>query len=143
MLVIPIYLDPEPQKKTKFRRCGNKVFTYDPSSRYIERLQWQIRAHQQPELYMGPVEIDLTFFLTIPKATSKVKRRLMNNGSIKHIIRPDLDNLAYAVTNAMKGIIYRDDSQIVSSRYRKFYGDQPRIVIKIRDVVDQIFTPDC
>lgn len=143
MLIIPVYLTPEPQKQTKFRNCNGKVFTYDPSHAYIERLQWQIKSHAPSELYVGPVEVDITFFLSIPKATSKIKRRLMNNGTIKHIIRPDLDNLAYAVTNAMKGIIYRDDSQIVGSRYRKFYGDEPRIVIKIRDVVDQILSVDC
>lgn len=53
---------------------------------------------------------------------------------IKHISKPDLDNLAYLVTNAMKGIIYQDDSQIVEKYERKQYGLDPRIVIEIRDL---------
>lgn len=142
MLTIPIHLDPKPQIKTKFTRKG-WAYTPKEAINYIERLQWQIRPYAPSAVYMGPVEVDLTFFLPIPKATSKVSRRMMNNGTIFHIIRPDLDNLAYTVTNAMKGIIYDDDSQIVSCRYRKFYGDQPRIVIKIKDFIDEIFTPDC
>lgn len=141
MLIMTVHIEPEPQKQTKFRICNGRVFTYDPSSSYIEKLQWQLKHYAPPSVYMGPVEVDLTFFLPIPKATSKVRRRLMNNGTIKHIVRPDLDNLAYAVTNAMKGIIYHDDSQVCSSRYRKFYGDEPKIVIKVRDLVDQVFAP--
>jgi Holliday junction resolvase RusA-like endonuclease len=53
---------------------------------------------------------------------------------IKHITRPDVDNLAYIVTNAMKGIIYKDDSQIVEKHERKQYGIDPRLVVEIRDL---------
>ena len=143
MLIFTVNLDPEPQKKTRFKSVNGKHWAYDPTATYISRLKWQIQAYQSSELYMGPIEIDLTFFLPIPVGTSKVKRRLMNNGTIYHIKRPDQDNLAYPVVNAMKGIIYDDDSQVVSARYRKFYSDQPRIVVKVRDLVGQIFTPDC
>jgi Holliday junction resolvase RusA-like endonuclease len=34
----------------------------------------------------------------------------------------------------MKGIIYKDDSQIVKKTEEKMYSDDPRIVVKVLDL---------
>jgi Holliday junction resolvase RusA-like endonuclease len=36
----------------------------------------------------------------------------------------------------MKGVVYKDDSQIVELLVRKSYGDPPRVVIGIREVLN-------
>lgn len=49
----------------------------------------------------------------------------------------DWDNLAKGVCDAMKGIAFHNDHQIVDGRARKFYaaiGERPRTVISIREV---------
>jgi Holliday junction resolvase RusA-like endonuclease len=93
-----------------------------------------IRPYAPKEIITGPVAVSYSFYLPIPKSTSRVKTGQMDRNMIKHISKPDLDNLAYLVTNAMKGIIYRDDSQIVEKCERKQYGIDPRIVVEIRDL---------
>lgn len=45
--------------------------------------------------------------------------------------RPDFDNLAYLVTNALKGIVYVDDSQVVDCHIRKRYSQNPRTLIYV------------
>lgn len=50
------------------------------------------------------------------------------------IVRPDLDNYCKAVLDALNGIFWVDDSQIVTLMSRKRYGDEPRIAVEIREV---------
>jgi len=83
---------------------------------------------------MGPIELHLTFYMPIPKQVKGTERQARLNNAYKHFIRPDIDNLAYIVTNAMKGIVYKDDSQICIMRLEKLYGDSPKTVIKVMEV---------
>jgi len=55
------------------------------------------------------------------------------------VTKPDLDNLAYAVTNALKGVVYKDDSQVVQMTAVKTYtnGFEPHTAIKISTLEDK------
>jgi Holliday junction resolvase RusA-like endonuclease len=47
----------------------------------------------------------------------------------------DLDNLSKAVLDAMNGIVYEDDKQIVDLRLRKFYSkESPGLTVKVYPV---------
>lgn len=120
---------PIPQKQTRFLRSSG--MTYNPSQKDIEKFQWQIRPHAPETPLEGPIEMHLTFYLPIPKSESGRRKMQMKNQIILPVKKPDFDNLAYLVTNAMKQIIYRDDSQITDCIIRKRYSDRPRTVIKI------------
>jgi Holliday junction resolvase RusA-like endonuclease len=45
---------------------------------------------------------------------------------------PDTDKLARAVGDALKGILWVDDSRIVSLEAHKFYGDPARVEVVVR-----------
>lgn len=64
--------------------------------------------------YQGAVEVTLIF--TLP-----TKRRV------------DLDNLSKNVCDAMRGIVYADDSQIVHLCIRKQYSNPPGVAVVIRE----------
>ena len=139
MLLFTVHLKPEPQKQTKFGSYKGRVFTYNPSQAYINKIIWQVKAYAPKEPILGAVELSLFFFLPIPKATTIPKKNQMIAGKIMHVKRPDFDNLAYLITNACKGIIYKDDSQIVRGIISKMYSHEPRIVVKVRELADTIF----
>lgn len=125
---------PVPQKQTRFiRRTG---IAYNPSSKDIQQFQWQIRPYAPTEPLPGPIEMHLTFYLPIPKSTTGIKRIQMLNEIILPTKKPDFDNLAYLVTNALKGIVYLDDSQVTDCIIRKRYSDKPRTVLKIIPIDD-------
>jgi Holliday junction resolvase RusA-like endonuclease len=51
-----------------------------------------------------------------------------------HTGKPDVDNLAKALYDALKGIVWRDDSQIVQSFSDKLIAagdEQPRVEVSI------------
>lgn len=122
-----IHTPPVPQKQTQF----GKGRCYDPSKQAKESIQWQIRPYAPKEPITGPVSLYLTFLLPIPKSTSKLIRRQMIEGKILPIMRPDFDNLAYLITNAMNQLIYKDDSQVVDAKIMKRYGEEPQTIVKI------------
>ena len=126
---------PLAQKQTRFVRRGSFVQTYDPSRKDKERIQWQIKPFA-PEIPLSqPVELTIAFFVPIPKATSKRLRLQMINRVILPDKKPDEDNLAYLVTNALKGIVYDDDRRVCVKHVYKFYGSEPRTVIRVRPIL--------
>ncbi len=78
--------------------------------------------------------LDVVAYRSIPKSTSKKKRALMEAGAILPITKPDWDNIGKIVSDSLNNIAYRDDSQIVDSRVRKIYSNEPRTEIRIWEI---------
>lgn len=130
MFIFEINGPPVPQKQTLF----GKGHAYDPSKRAKELIQWQIKPYAPKEPLGCAVKVDITFYFEPPKSTSGVRRRQMLNHVIHHIKKPDVDNCAYLVTNAMKGIFYKDDSQIIDGCNHKRYGERAKTVVCITPI---------
>lgn len=135
MFRFEIYGPPVPQKQTRFSCAGGKPRTWDPSKEDKEKIQWQVKPYAPPVPLEGAIELTIVFYLPIPKSTSGVKRKQMLNHVILPTVKPDEDNLAYIVTNALKKLVYHDDSQIVSKHVYKLYGTEPKTVIKVREIM--------
>lgn len=134
MLQFEVIGTPVPQKQTRFAVRGGKPMAYDPSKKDLEYIRWQIRPYAPLEPIQGPISISITFLLPAPKSTSRARRRQMHDRILLPVVKPDLDNLAYLVTNALKTIIYNDDNQICESHYYKYYGDTAKTIIQVRKI---------
>lgn len=117
------------QGRPKFARIGKGVRAYDPgkSREWKEAVRWQVRAGGAITPCSGAVSLSLAFYLARPKTLPKK--------TTYHVKRPDVDNLAKAILDALKGLAWHDDSQIVSLTVRKYYtegtaGAGVRIVIE-------------
>ena len=73
----------------------------------------------------GAVQLELTFVLAKPKT---VKR-------IYPFVRPDLDKLCRAVLDALTGIAYKDDQQVVTLNANKIYGKRAGVFILLTELV--------
>jgi len=80
-------------------------------------------AWQRPPLE-GPVYMTMIFELLRPKSVKPERRPWPH-------VAPDLDKLVRAVSDAMTGIVYRDDAQLVSGTFEKRYGDVPGVQISV------------
>lgn len=77
-------------------------------------------------LLVDAVTLTVAFALPRPKA--------LGQRSKPHVTSPDLDKLVRSVGDALTGIAYRDDSQIVDLRATKMYaapGDVPHIDVRV------------
>ena len=125
---------PVAQKQTRFTCKGGFARAYDPSAKDKEMIQWQVRPYAPVNPLLGPIKLTLTFYMPIPKSTSKAKRDQMMRHIILPVVKPDEDNLAYLVTNALKKIVYQDDNQICEKHVYKLYDIKPRTVVKVEQI---------
>lgn len=84
-------------------------------------------------LIEGPVRMQVDFKLLKPKSAPK-RRRTWPIGKLSG----DLDKLARAVGDALTGVLFVDDSQIVQWHITKDYGDSPGAMITITEVMESV-----
>ena len=118
---------PIPQGRPRVTRWG----TFDPNKDSKNWIRLQIREQFNEKLEC-PIEVEIMFFMPIPKSTSKKKQIMMMANEIKHVKRSDLDNLYKLYTDCMTEIVYKDDSQIHKCYIEKMYSDHPRVEILIK-----------
>lgn len=91
---------------------------------------WQNRIAlvAQTEWSGAPIDeavyIELLFDFVRPKSVSAKKRQYPS-------VTPDLDKLERGVFDALEGIVYTQDSRIVSSAANKRYADTPGVTITV------------
>ncbi len=86
----------------------------------------------------GPLLLDVTFTLPRPRGhygTGKNRERLKPSAPRHHETRPDTTKLLRSTEDAMKGIIYSDDSQIVIQTAMKVYGNAPGVRVRVRRLI--------
>lgn len=66
------------------------------------------------------------------KITEEIRQKMLS-GEIVPIGKPDCDNLLKSVADALNGIAYTDDKQIVEMAIRKQYSDKPRIEVVLME----------
>ena len=132
-ILITVYGVPVAQGRPKFFRRGNHVGAYDPKKSRDYKDSIKLQAIDQlrtngtmPPLCEGALSMEVCAYLPRPKTLPK--------RVVHHTKRPDADNIAKGCKDAMKGVVYKDDSQIVELRVRKAYGDPPRVVITLEEV---------
>ncbi len=129
LLVFDVQTKPVPQARPRFyvRRHGQKniVGAYDPANckTFKEVIAWHAKAAVLRQGIRRPAEGPISIRLVFQMGR--------NGKELYHTKRPDIDNLAKAVKDALKGIVYADDSQIVEAHLYKQYGG-PEIRIEIR-----------
>jgi len=78
-----------------------------------------------------PVVVDLAFvFAPNVSDTKKVKHDKSQN-IIPHIKKPDIDNINKMVLDAMTGVVFKDDTQVISQTMFKVFGPQSGVRIRI------------
>jgi Holliday junction resolvase RusA-like endonuclease len=78
-----------------------------------------------------PIIVEAVFAKSIPKSWSKKKREAALRGEILPTSRPDVDNYLKTL-DALIGLAYEDDSQIVQTIAEKKYAENPYVEIRIR-----------
>ena len=79
-----------------------------------------------------PLVASMVFCMQIPKSWSKAKRQQAEDGQILPAAKPDIDNLAKTVMDALNGMVYEDDSQVVQLAVSKRYSTEPKTLISIK-----------
>lgn len=105
----------------------------DPWRRQIARqaklalLRQSQKKAQNWGRYRGPVMIELSFGLRTPKRLHKLDDGAL--ALVPHLSRFDVDKLARSVLDALTGVLYCDDGQVISLTVTKRYSRRPGVTI--------------
>ena len=119
---------PRPQGSKK--SLGNGIMI--ESSKYVK--DWRAFARLKADQAMqehefickpNPVFVEVCFFFDRPQKHF-LKSGLRKESPVFHTIVPDVDKLLRALLDSMKGVIFKDDSQVARVSAMKLYGDLAR-----------------
>lgn len=133
-MTIVVDINPIAKGRPRFFRRGKHVGVITPGKTraYENTLIDALKRANVKRPLSGPVSLNLTFYMPIPASRKRIKG--IGSGAVPHSIKPDLDNLIKAATDAANGILWEDDSQIACVLAAKYYSDKPRIVYYIPEM---------
>ena len=73
-------------------------------------------------------------YVEIPQSKSKKQKEKMLAGEIKPVVKPDVDNVAKSILDALNGIVYLDDKQIIELDIKKIYAETSWTEVKIEEI---------
>lgn len=135
MITFSVYGDPLPKGSVKaFTPKGWTRPILTSATKGLKQWESKIASAAQAKadgmLLVGAVSVQIAFYLSRPQSMPK-KVRL-------HTKRPDLDKLIRGGTDALTGVLYKDDAQIVSIVASKHYTataeEAPRAEFRIQEV---------
>lgn len=129
---IQLTIPGEPVAKSRPRVTRWATYTPEKTVNYetLIKEMFAIGGHQKLN---GQLTMSVLAYFAIPKSASKKNRALMIALKIRPTKKPDFDNIGKIVGDALKGLAFDDDSQIVTGTVRKFYSETPRMEILIRE----------
>ena len=124
MMYLHFELDPSVKRRPRFKRVGQHVKTYsDPKDTAFKRAVQLIAKSQIDYPLEGPLRCEICFFIKRPK-TVKDKYPISRRSG-------DVDNHSKSVLDALNGLAFTDDSQIISLTASKYYRDVSGIEVRL------------
>lgn len=127
----------KPQGKARARTKTNGV-TYTPEKTVLyENLVKTCFLESQPRqrwFNKEPLAVNIYARFSIPKSKTKREKTGMLQGYILPTIKPDADNIAKVICDALNGVAYADDTQVVRLTVVKEYVREdtpPHVTVSI------------
>ena len=129
----------QPQGKGRPRASsrGGFVRMYTPAA----TLAYETQIARLAEIARGdwpvmatPMSLRVVAHHPIPISWSKRKQQLALDGELVPG-KPDLDNVAKAVLDALNGVVYADDKQVIKLVAEKKYSLDPRVEVYVHEVL--------
>lgn len=127
-MMVRLTIPGEPQGKGRHRavRRGDHIATYTPrkTKDYEDEVRFCYRQEYGDLMAFAvdePVSATIIAAFGIPKSASKKCKVEMMAGRVLPTKKPDTDNIAKIVLDALNGLAYPDDKQVVELHVIKVY----------------------
>ena len=127
---------PVPKGRPRFARRGKFVSTYSPKTTvdYESKVSYAAKqAMGQAEPLETPLAAYIYITLPIPASYSKKRTAACLSGQERPTKRSDIDNYCKAIFDGMNGVVFVDDSQVVSLHSTKRYGSVGMVEVLVKE----------
>jgi Holliday junction resolvase RusA-like endonuclease len=130
-----VFGEPIAKGRPRFSVSGGFARTFTPKKTRIAEDNFRAQAiqYRPPAPIETALSVDIKVYRSIPMSWSIKKRMAAISGELRPISRPDIDNYVKLVLDALNGIFWRDDTQIVQLIAEKYYSPDPQTEIVITD----------
>lgn len=97
----------------------------------LVKLSFQQAKPTDYNLFDKAVKMTILACFAIPKSFSKKKQKEALEGTIRPLTKPDADNIAKIICDALNDIAYKDDTQIIELTITKQYASEPKVKITL------------
>lgn len=128
--------DPKGKARPRFSRKSGTVYTPSKTARYEKEIRDSFLAAGGKMIPDGGyVTVAVDAYFKIPKSYIKGKRLACEYNINRPDKKPDIDNVLKVVLDALNGVAYEDDKQVVEVRCRKYYSNSTGFLkISVREL---------
>jgi Holliday junction resolvase RusA-like endonuclease len=128
---------PVPKKRPRFTKVGAFVRTYTPEETVnfeglVALAAMKARGDIAPTEAAVALEVEIE--LIPPKSWSLKKKRMALVGELWPVSKPDADNVVKSIQDALNGVVWVDDSQVVRLTASKRYGSADQTRVRIGEI---------
>lgn len=130
--------EPAGSKRSMRHKSSDKIITLDANPKAKD---WKLSVGKVAGVLMGgrdpfdgPLYLRLTFYIERPKSHFG-KRGLLPSARKHPTTKPDVLKLTRGIEDALTGIVWKDDAQIVDEFCRKRYGHEAKVEIQVGVIV--------
>lgn len=131
---------PRGKERPRICRKNGKSMSYTPwqTVKYEKLIKASYKSVSKKRIDANiPIEIEILAFFDVPRRAIKTNRFNMLSGQILPTKKPDSDNIIKVVCDALNSLAYEDDKQICNVKFKKVYGEIPRLEIKIKQIMEE------
>ena len=123
-----------PRGKQRPKVTRNGTYTPEETKRYEQKvLACFLNEYPRMKPIRNGVNVNITAFFEIPKSYGKARRERILNGLERPTKKPDADNIAKIILDALNGKVILDDKQVVVLTVKKHYSMIPRVEVLIEE----------
>jgi Holliday junction resolvase RusA-like endonuclease len=117
-----------------------KVHAIPPAKEWENTFAGKSYRYKPEKIIEGPVALGILFYRPLLKSFSKKKKEQAIERNLLPTTKPDLKNLIASVEDALTGIFWIDDAQVIAYinvdgiPTGKYFGEVPRIEVLIREL---------
>lgn len=132
-LSFTVYGVPQPQGSTRaFMPKGSRFPVITSANKGLKPWRQDVAVmalsemkKESAELANGPISLAADFYFERPKSAKRQAQKLT---------KPDIDKLLRGILDALTGVAYRDDSQVVEVTCVKRFGSPTRAEISVIEI---------
>lgn len=121
----------EPRGKARPRFGNGKAYTDKNTVLYEQLVALKYREAAGAFDFSGAVRMVIDVYHPLPKRDSKRMRDTKLLMPAVH--KPDADNVAKIICDALNGVAYHDDTQVTTLTVRKHYAETGNVIVRMSD----------
>jgi len=121
--------------RPRFVRATGRAYTDEPTVSYENLIKITcVETMGEAPVIEGPVWLHVEVRCRPPAATSKKRLALMLRQHILPTTKPDMDNVVKLVMDALNGVAWHDDKQVVVGSFSRRYAEESSLLIQFREI---------